>query len=190
MSKANLKTLSIAQSEAEKNSALYLLNTSNPKGVLNFDTRDGAFVQTVSVPVTWIPFDATTASTKAAILSSPNFRKLVNMGFVKIVDTAEAEAFLQNPDAQKEMQRVFNMLQAGDATVQADAEFKSKVDAESGNVSSATQNIAHADFDEESAMVQIRNNEDEFTQHDWQYLSLHSKHPTVKEYAAAKLNGN
>ena len=75
-------SLTIAQAEKESGSALWVLNNSGGNckqfGVINVTIPEGnGQVYTIRVPDTSIPIDLTTQATRNAILTNPQFRRLV-----------------------------------------------------------------------------------------------------------------
>ena len=109
--KVKLQRLTVTQAEKADDSQLFVLNKSNPRGNVNFVVVDsGQQKVSVQVPVTFIPVDLSTFATKADVLRNPNFRRLVARGFVHIVSSESAEEFLQDERAQKEHNRIFDVL--------------------------------------------------------------------------------
>lgn len=145
----------------------------------------------VQVPVTWIPVDLTTQATKSAILSSPTFRRMIASGFLRLISEEQAMVTLNDPEAQKEAQRIYSRAQ--DLTVDAAymPQEAAKAQAEGdGSISGFAMNIAMAkDMDEDQVMTTLRNNESALTQSDLNYISQNSSFARVKSYAASKVLG-
>ena len=73
------KIVSLAELERSTESSVYVLNNSVPRGIINFSINDGlGNAVTIKVPITWMPIDLTTQATKASVLSSPQFRRLLS----------------------------------------------------------------------------------------------------------------
>ena len=110
--KVKLQRQTLPQAEKSDSSHLYVLNKSNPRGNVNFVVTDsGQQKISVQVPVTFIPMDLTTFASKEDVLRSPYFRRLLARGFLHIISEDSAEEFLQDPRAEKEHNRIFEVLQ-------------------------------------------------------------------------------
>lgn len=113
---SELQYLTINQAEAKQrngDSSLYVMNTSNPRGNLNL-TIDGAngMRQTISVPITSIPYDITTLAIKTNILQAPEFRRVHAKGWIRIVDTDSAETlFSSNAKARAARDKLFDAVE-------------------------------------------------------------------------------
>lgn len=144
--KVKLDRLTVSQSEKDQGSQLYVLNKSNPRGNVNFVVVDNAQQKiSVQVPVTFIPVDLSVFGTKDDILRNPNFRRLIARGFLHIISTESAEEFLQDERAQKEHNRIFDVLQ-DDNDLSFNAPVEEQVNAappesEDKEVSQFVQNI-------------------------------------------------
>lgn len=152
--------------------------------------NDGQGTQiVVQVPVTFIPVDLTTQATKKAILSAPNFRKMVNQKLITLMRAEEAEAIMESSTAQAEATRLYNRAQ--DLSVDLTAmpvEAQRAVGEGSGELSGLAMNIVVSkDIDEDSIMTTMRNNEQALSQEDWKYITANSTFPRVKAFAAEKI---
>lgn len=145
----------------------------------------------VQVPVTWIPTDLTTQATKNAIISSPTFRRMLSMGFVKLVSEEQALMTMENADAQKEASRIYNRAQelmTDDAMMPKEAQ-QAVVESD-GSVSGFALNLAGAkDMDEDQVLTTLRNNESSMSAADFRYITENSQFPRVKARAAEMLVG-
>jgi len=143
--RVKLDRQSLPQAEKSDTSHLYVLNKSNPRGNVNFVVTDtGQQKISVQVPVTFIPLDLTTFATKEDVLRSPYFRRLLARGFLHIITEDSAEEFLQDPRAQKEHNRIFDVL-SEDNELEFQAPLSESVQAappkSENNVSQFVQNI-------------------------------------------------
>lgn len=184
------KSLTIGDIEASKSSSVWVLNKSNPKGNVTISVPNGmGNTATVIMPVTWVPMDLTTQSTKQSLTASPVFRRMLALGMLCVITEEEAQTLLSTPDAQEEMQRIYAMPRemSGDPSTVPNAVTTLKSEA-SGAVSGFALSISHGDsLDEAQVMNAIRNNTDSMTQADMQYIVANSKHSKVKAYLAEKL---
>lgn len=183
--------LNIAEAERAQSSSVWVLNTSNPKGIIGFEVADGMGTKVViKIPVTWIPIDLTTQSTKATILSSPHFRKVLSHKMVQLVSQEYADSVMDQDAAQKELMRVSN-LSSTDLQIDAStlpSEVKSIQSEAMGEVSGFAMNLAmNADIDDEQALNALRGQESSLTKADFQYIAQNSASARVKEYASQKV---
>jgi hypothetical protein len=187
----SVKALTVSDLEKNKDSSsVWVLNNSNPKGVINFVMNDGmGATQTIRVAVTFIPVDLSTQGSKSAIVLSPQFRRLVSMGMLKIIDGDVAEQMMLQPQFQKEAQRVGNMSQELTMDPTAIPSEVASVQAEGdGSVSGFTMNLAiAADLDEDQVMTSLMGNSSAMTLDDFKYLAERSVHPRVKAFCAEQI---
>lgn len=100
-----------------KDAAIYVMNHSNIGG----QQKQGMVVitltdeeQALKIPKTFIPIDITASFPADTILKSPNFRQTVQRGLVKLVDSEEADLFMENEEAQRELQRILSISEKYD----------------------------------------------------------------------------
>lgn len=184
-----IKGMSIQDLEASRNSQVWVLNNSNPKGIVNMVLPDGMGANmVVSIPVTWIPIDLTTQATKKSITVSPTFRRLVTMGIIKIINETQAQEMLGDPSARQEAERIFSMV--SELTANPDTiptQVRTLQSEASGAVSGFAMNLAgNSELDEDAAMNLIRNNESAMSVEDFKYIAENSAHAKVKAFAASK----
>jgi len=181
--------LTIGEAEKSDSSSVWVINSSDPKGNINFSVSDGMGGQVViRVPVTWIPLDLTTQATKATILASPRFRDLLAKKFMTLVSEEYATSVMEQKAAQDEHARLMNysineidksMMPKAAQTVVAEA---------MGEVSGFAMNLANSDsLDEDSALNALRGQESVLTKADFQYIAQNSSLARVKEYAAQRV---
>jgi len=182
--------ISIGESEKDESSSVWVLNSSDPKGNINFSVSDGMGGQVViHLPVTWIPMDLTTQATKATILASPRFRNLLAQKMIQLVSAQYAESVMTQSTAISEARRVYNrtMHQELDNSNMPSA-AQSIVAEGMGDVSGFAMNIAHSDsLDEDSALIALRGQESVLTKADMQFIAQNSSLARVKEYAAQRV---
>lgn len=180
--------LTIAECERNNETSLWVLNNTNPKGNVNVTVPDGMGQNTVlTIPVTFIPIDLTTMSTKQAILSSPNFRKVITSKMLSIISDEKAQELLSSDKAQAEMDRIYNYL-----TTEVPIELSENAQAVqvelAEGVSGFAMNLANtSDLDEEQVLTTLLGNESAMTEKDLDYIARTSVYPKVKTYAANKL---
>lgn len=140
---AKFKRLTVAQSEKSEDTQLFVINKSNPAGNVNFVVSDSNNNRTaVQVPITFIPMDLTLFAKKNDVLGDPNFRKLVARGFLHIVDTEDAEKFLETPKAKEELNKVLGVINNEDDAFQPPVDQSVNAEApEKENVSQFAKNI-------------------------------------------------
>lgn len=188
-----MKTLTMTELENAKSSSIWVYNSSNPiKGNVNFTVQDGMRAEvSIKVPATFIPIDLTTQVSKSALMSSPQFRRLISVGFLSPVPTEEAEQFMQKPEAQKEARRIFNMSSELTVTPEAvPAGVSNIVNETSGKISGFVMNLAMSEasgLDEEQTMTTLMGQASVLTKEDFSYLAEQSKYSRVKTFAAEQI---
>ena len=188
MTALNLKQITIQQ--AREGELLYVLNTSGRKGVppgtVNFTTHNSSGQRNVvGVPVTTIPVELTTMSTKSAILDSPEFRNLLSARMLTLVDAQAAEEALQGEFAQDEIRRVRKYAFDTEIVLANSAvpEAAQAAQAES-NVSGMALNLANTVDEEGKVLQQLRLNKSSLTVEDLRYIAQVSVLARVKQEAA------
>jgi hypothetical protein len=183
----------IAQAEKDKaSSSLWVLNNSGgsgkQKGVINITIPEGnGQVHTIRVPVTSIPIDLTTQATKNAILTNPQFRRLVQGRMVAIVSEDHATDLLSTPEAQEEQKRLFSLGydELPDLQETAPEAVKDLLNENAGTVGGYAMNLAHNnDGNEDDLLSSLRSNADSLNTEELRYIVNNSVHAKVKTEAA------
>lgn len=186
--KVKLERQNVAQAEKADSSQIFVLNKSNPRGNVNFVVVDsGQQKISVQVPVTFIPVDLSTFATKQDVLRNPNFRRLVARGFIHIISSDSAEKFLEDPRAEREYNRIFDVLsEDNDLSFQAPVEEsvnaappESKTD-----VSQFVQNILLRASEEavDDLIVELETKLDTMSTADVQYLMDNTSSADLKTW--------
>jgi hypothetical protein len=191
----SIKGMSIRDLENAKSSSLWVLNNSggNKKmmGIINISVREGnGQLNTVRIPVTSIPVDLSIQATKDAILSNPQFRRVIMGKMLIAISDEQAESLLDNDQAREEQQRLYSMGYDGPAELpEASPEFKSALNADTGNISGLALNLAHSNTPEteDQLVATLRNNQKALSSEDLSYIVNTSGLPKVKAEAAKML---
>ncbi len=175
--------------EADKDSSsVWVINRTNPRGVLNISMPDNLGGSVIMViPVTWIPVDLTTQATKESLMKSPVFRRLVSGGNIGLIDEEQAQRIMESEDAKKEAVRVYSAVQATEELMNSatsSPEVAKLTQEESGNISGFAMNIVGVDLDEDQIMTMIRGQEGILTSADYKYIATNSPLAKVKEFCA------
>ena len=188
--KVKLQRLTVTQAEKADDSQLFVLNKSNPRGNVNFVVVDsGQQKVSVQVPVTFIPVDLSTFATKADVLRNPNFRRLVARGFVHIVSSESAEEFLQDERAQKEHNRIFDVLNddydLGNFQAPVDEQVNAAPPEAEQQVSQFVQNILlRTDDSADDLIVELEAKLDTMSVQDINYLRDNTSSAQLKEWCS------
>lgn len=189
--KVQAASLSISQCEQSNESSVWVLNTSgangSSKGIINITITEGNGRATVvRVPVTAIPVDLTTQATKNALMMSPDFRRLVASGIVRLISDENAMKMLDNDTARAEQRRLLNIdLQHEIQSDNLPSEVQSMQAEAQGNIGGFALNIAHtSEGDEEAICANLRNNADSLSPEELQYIVNTSTMHKVKMAAA------
>lgn len=136
MATVKLQPITLRQAElAENESRLYVLNRSkeyieitedDPKSDkrgeivrkqpvaanINFTvTENNGTTNTLTIPATSIPIDLSNYAQRSQILPNPYFRRLVQRGYIVLVDNDEADRlFEENPRARAERDRIYGVI--------------------------------------------------------------------------------
>lgn len=169
---------------------MWVVNKSNPRGNINIQVNNGmGGVQVVGIPVTWIPIDVSMLAPRSSVLQNANFRRLVGAGFIQIVDSDSAEAFMQQTEAREEQRRISRIdggAPVGD--IKDEVVVEDNANSEEDMLSSVVQGVLSQDDLTESAVISVlRGQADILTEQDLRYLMQHHEMAGVKEWAAAQL---
>ena len=184
--------MTIAQAEKEASSSLWALNNSGgggkQKGIINIVVRESSGqVNTIRIPVTNIPVDLTTQATKLAILSNPQFRRLIQGNMVQLVSMEDADRLLSTPAAQEEQKRLFSLGYDDLPDIQPDAptDVQDALNAAGGNIGGYALNLAHNnDGNEDELVANLRINADTLSVDELKYIVNNSVFAKVKTEAA------
>jgi hypothetical protein len=187
----NHKLVTLKAIEADKeSSSLWVVNKTNPRGVLNVSMPDGLGGTVVMViPITWIPIDLTTQATKENLLKSPVFRRLVTNGSIGLIDEEQAEDIMSDSEAQKEAKRVYSAVTAGDELNEGSAknpDIEKLNEEDSGNVSGFAMNIVGMELEEDAILTMVRGQDGALNKDDYTYIAANSPMVRVKEYCAQR----
>lgn len=185
-----LKPITIHELESSNSSYVWVCNRTSPKGNINLTVSDGMGKSIpVRIPITWIPIDLTTQATKQSLLSNPQFRQLLAKRQIGLIDPNEALEFLNDPEARKENERIYNVgtIDAIGEAQENNAQVSSAIAESSGDLSPFAMNIAvQNDMDEDEVLRELRNRSDELSKADYLYISQNSRQEKVKAYAAER----
>lgn len=179
-------------SELENNkmlSSVHVLNVTKPSGIIDLQITEGMGNKVViRVPVTWIPYDLTTRATKASILASPEFRKLIVKQMITLPTPEKVDEILARPGAQEEVRRAYDVEQSTDLlsdSSNAEVQALLNEDDASGFVMNL---VMRDDLDEDSVLNALMGQESSLTEIDLKHVVQNSKFPKVKSYAAQRLS--
>lgn len=122
-----LKYLTIEEARQDKHGSLWVQNSTMeidefaPSGgdvFLSVTAKDGK-TTAVTVPLTWIPVDATLEASKEALLESTDFRQGFGKGYYHIIDDASAQEILNSEEGQREVERIKAKTRAVRAAISA-----------------------------------------------------------------------
>jgi len=119
MSKVRLRLITLQAAQADTAElSLFVMNRTKPAGNINMTvTGDDGISQTVVIPTTFIPVDMSNFVSKAALLRSTVFRRLVASGSVVLVDPNNARDAIENdPRAAREAKRLVSINAAVNST--------------------------------------------------------------------------
>ena len=189
--------LTLSQLEKEDSSSVYVINNTNPRGMIHISANDGAGnALAITIPITNIPVDLTTQATKQTLMNSPRFRSLIMQRALLVMGASDAEGELQREDMREEINRVYNVISGGAGLTQevfsaqvVGAEQSLEDPNSPSNVSPFAMTLAHNEEAEgsqegENLVFQMRSRPGELTLGDFEYIAQHSKFTRVKNYAA------
>lgn len=207
--------LTLRDAEEMKGSSLYVVNRSEPRGLIHLTvTSAKGRDHVVTIPDTWVPFDVSGYANKDDIIQSPSFRQAVSRGFILIVDTKSADdLFAENEQAQYELNRVHRSL-GGNTAAESDFQTRTGMQAKQDEINRVAGTMVAASDAEKSgatvsgAVLQIisRSNIEgddamdpkeavslllghTLTRADLEYIVNNSTQDSVKDFAAKQLNG-
>lgn len=188
--------ITISQLEQSSTSSVWVLNTSGGKGqgkgIVNITIIEGNGRPTVvRIPVTFIPMDLTMQATKTALTMSPDFRRLCASRVITLISEDDATKALDNDKARTEQNRLLSIDSTNEILESNQSnEVKSMMSEAAGNVGGLAMNIAHTnDGDEEAVAANLRNNADNLSQEELQYIVNNSEMHKVKILAAEYIIG-
>lgn len=81
----------------EQTASLYVINRTKPRGKLCFSCiNDLGTASSVVIPVTHIPVDLTTQTSREHLLKSAHFKRMLSIGKIQIVSNESAENLFEN----------------------------------------------------------------------------------------------
>ena len=180
-----LKAISLSDLEADGKYSVWVLNKTNPRGIVNISMPDNLGGTVVMIiPITWIPIDLTTQTTREGLLKSPVMRRLITSGSLMLISEEDALKVMESPEAKEEAKRVYSVVQ-NEPTLESQ-EVKKLMDEEKGKVGPYAMNVIslEGELEEDKIYSMIRGQEGILTEEDYSYISLNSKYAKVKEYCA------
>jgi hypothetical protein len=168
--------------------SLYVVNSSSPKGNITFEVSDGmGGKQSILIPTTWVPIDLTTQGQKASVLSSPQFRRLLAAGLLKIPSAGHIKSLQAKSGYAQESAKAYNNLAATEGFFQGEMSPAARAVVEGEKTSGFILSlVASEDVDESEVLNTLTLREDELTEDDVKYLLNNSKHAKVKAWAAER----
>lgn len=190
MSKVDaVKTIQLTELENSDTTHVYVLNNSNPKGLINFQCNDGLGNSvTIVIPITWIPVDLTTQVIKNSLVTNPQFRRLVSGKMLLLAEPKAAEEILASREGSDELKRIFDMYSKGFSNDAGSIPSALKPEAEANNVSGFILNlVSRSDTDEQTVMAALKGQESSLTESDYRYLLENSMYSEVKQWSSQHL---
>lgn len=93
-----------------KSAPIWVLNKTSGsiRGPIMFEAPklNGSGVDTVRIPDTWLPVNLTEQLDRAQITAATEFRRIIRVGQIAVIDAEEAEELKARPGANEEDQRV------------------------------------------------------------------------------------
>lgn len=200
---AKLKKITIQAAEsAFKNgdTQLYVKNRTGVEGSdasetgnINFTIRFDGNPVTVTAPVTWVPFDLSLYAPKDVILRDPNFRRIVSRGFLDVLDTTEANQFIEStPKAQAVLAKLLNAVKedTNEDGVSSINQINPEAPQIDPDISIFIQNIVVRSSSEDSAdiIAELEAKDDSIKDKELQYLVENSSNSELKEWSATMLD--
>lgn len=103
-------TTTISELEKSNTGPVWVINKTQAADrallVLSVPRTNGQGVDSVKIPVTFLPIDLTGQVAKRQLLNSGEFRRAVSTGYLELVDPSEAEKVMKQPGAREEMLRL------------------------------------------------------------------------------------
>ena len=93
----------------ESNKPIYVINNTKDRGrvMLTLTHPGTGRIESVFIPVTWIPICITDMVPREMLKASLDFRKYVANGILKLVSPEEAQRILSTEDAKEELRRIY-----------------------------------------------------------------------------------
>ena len=194
MSKNQLRHLTIAELEKENSTSLWVINNSGgggrQKGVINITIRENnGHVNTIRIPVTHIPIDLTMQATRASILNTPDFRRILNGKMIIGVAAQDAQEYMKDPQAQKEYARLFSLGYDAENPGEKVYEAQAAVSDLPSSIGGFALSLAHATEGEEDLLATLQANAGTLTQEELQYVVNISTLQRLKTEAAKLIVG-
>lgn len=183
-----MQTISTADLERTDSLSVWVVNNANPAGSINLSINDGTGnMIPIVIPITWVPVDLTTQATKSAIITNPQFRRLVASNMLLLLSEEEALKKLNTKDAQEENARIYK-TSAMQSTVNMPTNVQDQLRAEKAQVSGFVMNIVERkDIDENSCMSALKSQAHTLKKDDLEYLINNSTYSEVKNWASSRL---
>lgn len=186
MNVSSVRKLTLSECEKDGTSSVWVTNNTNPPGNINLSMQIGSESVAIVIPMTWIPFDVTTQTTKSSIIVNPQFRRLVSTGTLSLISEDDAELILKDSSAQEEYARLFKGSNSS-STQPEKPEIKTLL--EEDTISGFVLNLTHReDITENICLNALRSQEKILTKTDLAFLLKNVKFAGVKTWASNKLN--
>ena len=193
---------------SEVSAPFFVLNRSNPRSNIDFSVQqDSGLPKGVRVPVTFLPVDLTTAAPLRNLRTSPELRRIIQMGDLVIADTKSVYDLMESsPRARDEYERLYgNAWLSPDADITADltdnADVENSLVANSSNDTPdlgqrySQNNAVNIIIDNSLAGIpaddintSIMNQIDLMSDDDLQVIAANVTDSAVKEFCAASLS--
>lgn len=106
----SIPTIKISQLDDKAIKDIWVLNTTNPKGVIALEVKNRAdgSPTLVSIPPTWVPICLTDQVPKQMLCDSPKFRAIISGNYVKLLDPTAVQSVLDDPEVAEEINAIRN----------------------------------------------------------------------------------
>jgi len=172
-------------------SPVYVINNTKDRGRVLISFADPATgrVQSVPIPVTWIPICISDLVPRDLLKASIDFRNFITRGILKLVDPEEAQRILATPEAQEELRRLYSSQYAksgADAPV-ATPEVADEGDEVSPKVQDIVLRLESGSLTPGEAVGTLRSLAPSLTKTDLSFLVANAASDKVRSWAEQEL---
>jgi hypothetical protein len=183
-----IPTIKISTLEDKSIKEVWVLNATVPRGDIDLEVRSRTdnSKSLATIPPTWVPICLTDQVPKSMLIDSPEFRRIITAGHIKLLDSKCVAEVMADPEVAREVLAVRNK------TSEHYQENVPAADVER-NISGIVLELLARENDETSPITEAESREilnvreEELTIGDLEYLIKNSKHPKVCKWSADTL---
>lgn len=180
-------SFSLNELEESRSRNVWVLNKTNPRGIVNFMVDSNGRRVNVTIPLTWVPFDLSTRVTKQALVDNPQFRRMVSAGMLELLSDEQAAKALESEEAREELRKV-NGYESSIQSMTPNIPREVRAEVDTKDISGFLLAVAsNKDASFKDSLAEIRRKTDKLSDMELKYLADNALNAELRGWASEQM---